>query len=481
MAQEGGYRMTLQPGRQRRLYVLLLLLILLQPCLDVVSYWLNALALGNSITLALRLALLVLTVLLGLRLSQRKWIYGVLCGLLLVFTVCHAAACMQVGWNNPLSDLTNLIRIYFLPLTALSFMTFLSALPDLRPQLSKGFLLCLSFIALIALIATLTGTDPHTYANKSIGVLGWFYFPNSQSAILVMLVPVSIAYCYRRRTKFWSFALVSLLGLSLLFLLGTRLAYFGLIVTGLVLSVCFFASRAKRAGVWLLILTLSAAALFPVSPMTTNQQMVAQNAVLKQEHIDDLVAQDEADGLRQGLSQEELSLKRLESAYEEYLPGLVDAFGLSRTAEKYGYSTRASDIADVRRAKITYSVMLLEDSPTLSYVFGMELDRWSYQNVSYDVENDLHGIFFLCGGAGLALLLLFFGYFIFLVLRGLIRKPGLLREPEFVALCLAAVLCAAHIYATAGVLRRPNASFYLAVCLALLWDQVRSIPPRKRA
>lgn len=97
--------------------------------------------------------------------------------------------------------------------------------------------------------------------------------------------------------------------------------------------------------------------------MTKNQTLVAQNAVLKQENIDTLVTQDTALAESQGLSGDELKLYALESAYDTYLPGLVEQFGLARTAEAYGYSQKASDICDVRRAKLTYSRLLLEDSP----------------------------------------------------------------------------------------------------------------------
>mgnify|MGYP002576779066 CR=1 FL=1 len=106
-------------------------------------------------------------------------------------------------------------------------------------------------------------------------------------------------------------------------------------------------------------------------------------------------------------------------------------------------------------------------------LFGMELSRWDTESGSYDVENDFHGIFFLCGGVGLVLLLGYLGWFVVLVIRGFVKKKFALLTPEFVALLVSLVTCAAHIYATSGVLRRPNASFYLAVCLALCWKDCK--------
>ncbi len=466
--------MTIHISDKNRLGRLLIVLILLQPLLDVLSFWLNHFGLDNYITLFLRLMLLAATALAGFCLTEHKRVYYITGAVLLIFTLCHAAACIQVGYKSPLTDLTNLVRIYLLPLTTLSFMTFLAAFPNAKDNIDMSFILVLLLIFIIEMLSTATGTDPHTYANKSIGTLGWFYFANSQSAILSMLVPLTIANAARRGPKFWFFGIVSLCGLSMLFALGTRLAYFSLIVTGLVLGIVLLLKTSRSMGIYLLVLTLIFGVLYPVSPMTRNQTLVAENALLKQADIDEMVAADEAAAIQQGLENDDLSLQRLESSYKKYLSGLVGTFGLQRTAKKYNYSTRASDITDARRARITYSKLLLEDSPSLSYVFGMELSRWMYQGTSYDVENDFHGIFFLCGGVGLLLLLLFLGYYVLTVLLGLIHRPKLLLDPAFMALCVAAITCAAHIYATAGVLRRPNASFYLAVVLALLWHNVKS-------
>jgi hypothetical protein len=469
----------MQNASRSRIASLILLLILVQPLLDVLSFWLNARGIGNTVTLGLRLGLLVGVLLLGICLSDHKRIYLYTAGVLILYTAGHVVACIQIGYAQPFKDLTNQVRIFLLPLTAISFMTFLQELPDAWERVQRGFLGCLCMIGVICLLSRVTGTDPCTYPDKRIGVLGWFYFANSQSAILSMLVPVSIVYVARRWGRFLPTAAVSILGLGLLFLLGTRLSYFALILTGLGLCVTLWVCHCgpRSGAVFLLVLTVLFGVLLPVSPMVKNQTLVAKNAVIKQEKIDTMVAQDTEAGEQAGLTEEELQYESLRSAYETYLEGLVGNFGLQRTAAFYDYSDRASDICDVRRAKISYSEMLLEDSPILSYVFGMELGRWDYEDMSYDVENDFHGIFFLCGGAGLFLLLCFLGYYVFQVLRGLGKAPKRVLSPEVVGLSISCIGCAAHIYATAGVLRRPNASFYLAVCLAAVWYLVRK--PKK--
>lgn len=473
---------------KRPLYLLVLALIVIQPLLDVTSYWLNAGGAENTPTLVLRLGLLLITVLLGFTLAEKRRSYYITAGVLLALTLGHVLACIQFGYAKPMRDLTNLVRIYLMPLTVLSFCTLLRRFPDLRKQIPMAFALCLLLILVVELLAAATGTDPHTYPNKSIGLLGWFYYANSQSAILCMLAPVVIVYMLRRFSSPIPFLLTSLVAMGMLFLLATRLAMLGCILTGLALGLCLLLRRNWLQGAWLILLAVVFALLIPLSPMTNNQQKVQDNAQIKQEEIDRTVSQkqvltrkagktnqssqDSQDSQSSQSSQErpELSLR---TAYDTYLPGLVEHFGLTRTAEAYGYSQNAADICDVRRAKLTYSRLLLEDSPASAKLFGMELSRWDTSSGSYDVENDFHGIFFLCGGVGLVLLLCFLGWFVVLAVRGFIRKKFALLTPEFVALLVSLATCTAHIYATSGVLRRPNASFYLAVCLALCWKDCR--------
>lgn len=468
-------------AEKKPLQLLILALIVVQPLLDVMSYWLNVGGAENTLTLALRLGLLLITVVLGFCLAEKRRYYYITAAVLLLLALGHIWACVQFGYAQPVRDLTNLVRIYLLPLTALSFCTLLRRFPELRRKIPGALTLCLGLILLVELLATVTGTDPHTYANKSIGLLGWFYTTSSQSAILCMLVPIAVVYVCKKFASPLPGMLTALIGMGMLFLFATRLALMGCIFTGLVLGLCLLLHKKRIQGIWLMALAVVFALLIPVSPMTKNQQLVQENAVLKQEDIDQLVARDELmerkvsraanSRLEQKTAQttDDQPERKLRSAYETYLPGLVEQFGLTRTAEAYNYSQSASDICDVRRAKITYSKLLLEDSPASAKLFGMELSRWDTETSSYDVENDFHGIFFLCGGVGLVLLLGYFGWFVVLVVRGFVKKKFALLTPEFVALLVSLVTCAAHIYATSGVLRRPNASFYLAVCLALCW------------
>ena len=225
-------------AEKKPLHFLVLALIVVQPLLDVTSYWLNASGTENTMTLLLRLGLLLFTVVLGFCLAEKRRAYYITTAVLLALTAGHVLACVQFGYAQPIRDLTNLVRIYLMPLTALSFCTLLRRFPELRHKIPGAFALCLLLILLVELLATATGTDPHTYPNKSLGILGWFYFANSQSAILCMLTPIAMIYVLRRFSGPVPFLIVSLLFMGMLFLFATRLSTFGCILIGLVLGVC---------------------------------------------------------------------------------------------------------------------------------------------------------------------------------------------------------------------------------------------------
>lgn len=450
---------------------LVLVLFALQPLLDVLAYWLDYLEYGNTLTLALRLAMLLSMVVGGFVLCQKKKIYFFCAGGLLALTAAHCFACWQVGYDRLLHDLTNLVRIYQFPVAVLCFHTWLDANERVYSAIRKGFFLNMCIIAAIALLSLVTGTNPYTYTNKSIGLLGWFYLPSAQSAILSCIVPVAVAWGLDRWRDCWTKqTAVTLAGLALLFFLGTRLSYLALLATGvgLALTLLLTDRRRKKTLVILLACTLIFLLAFPISPMHRNQTLVGENTVKKQAHIDTLIEADEKAALEAGLSGEELKLARLESAYEYYLDGLVPRFGLERVAQRYEYSESASDLAHTRKMRISYCALLQQELPLSSRLFGMELGDLTCGGFVYDVENDLHGIYYLCGAVGLGLILLFLAWFVLLILRALIRDfRGQFNLPA-AGWGIAFLTCLTHIYATAGVLRRPNVSIYLSAVLACI-------------
>lgn len=462
----------LQTGIVACLPKFLLILCIIQPVLDAASFWLDRLGLSNAPTTAIRFLMLALVVAVGFVISDRKRHYLLLAAILGALTAGHIYACAQWGYGAPVADLANTLRIYQLPLMTLSFVTMVRTEPQCIESVKKGFLICLLLCAGIELISVITNTNPYTYRDqKTVGICGWFYFANSQSAILTMLVPVSMCFILEKTKKTLPFVFVTVIGFGVLYFFATRLAFAALIGTGFGLVICLIMLKKqlpiKKPILVLLICTVVALAAIPLSPMVKNDTLVARNKILKQQDIDTMVAADKEAAMELGLEGEALQLAGLTSAYDKYLAGLSGHFGLERTAELYDCSTDAGDIADVRRARLNFCKLLLEDQPGLSFWFGMEREDMSHDGITYDVENDFHGIFYLCGAVGLALMIAFLGWFLIRILLALVRDFKHVFSLQAVGCGMALLCCLVHAYCTAGVLRRPNVTFYLAVLLAV--------------
>lgn len=456
-----------EAARPRWLPGVLIGLCAAQPLLDVLSFWTQDLAWGSKLTLSLRLLIFLGVMLTGFVLSDRRRFYWIAAAVCAALYAGHVLACLRANapftTANLISDATNFIRFAQLPLFTIAFITFLRCCRQGFASLERGITIAFWIIAAVALLSALTGTNPYTYPDKRIGLCGWFYFANSQSAILSMLVPLALCPALRSgQIRRW--LPIAVVGFAELFCFATRLAYMSLFVTAIGTGIIWAITRRGDRKIYIALLLCAAvcAAAFPVSPMRQNQQAVAANAVRKQENIDRLVAQGKAEFGDQGYAY-------LTYAYDEYLGGTVERYGLEATAEMYGYSTKAAVITNVRTIKINYCRLMLNTEPFTSRLFGLSYDEMTYHGYCYDVENDFHGIAYLYGWAGLACLLAFLGYFLVIIVCALIRNARRYFTVEAGACGVALCTALAHIYNTAGVLRRPNASFYLCLILASIW------------
>ena len=450
---------------------LILGLCVLQPVLSVLSYWMLELGGNMDVTLAIRFLMLAGTVCAAWVMTDRR---GLLAGTAVVGAVFYGLH-FWAGWRagsllSPaaaVSDLTNYIRVYQIPLMTFSLAVFLKRAENGRRSMYLGLTASFFLIAAVELLSVLTGTDPHTYANKGIGVLGWFYLPSAQSAVLTMLFPPVMCFAMEEE-KLWKTALVAAVGFAELYLFATRLSYLAIFLTGFGLAAAFLLwdrKRKKQAAVVVLCVLFCGAGFF-VSPMKQNRDRMAENAAARQERYEALT--------RQGI--EEFGTEGSEYltyVYDDRLNGLVDRFGLDTVAEYFDYTTDAAVLADVRLVKRSYCELLLRESPGTSRWFGLSYPEMIWKGQTFDVENDLYGILYLYGYAGLGLMVLYLGWFAWRLFRALFRDFRRYACPETAAVCIMLACGFLHALFTAGLLRRPNASFYLSAALALLWWYTR--------
>lgn len=461
-------------GLRGKLPLYVFFLFVFQPVLDCVSFWFTRLGWSNTLTLVLRLGVLALTALLGFALSHRKKAYLLTAAVCVLIGAGHVYALYDYGTvTDIVADLTNYIRVLQLPVMTICLITFLREHEKSYDAVKWGMAGSLAVILLATVLASLTGTEPHTYVDGK-GYIGWFNTTNAQSNILCIVVPVVLVWVYEKKgvanVLFW---LTALMGFGALFLLGTRLSLFAILASGFGLAVSVVLIRRSdwKKGVCFLLAAVIFVLLLPWSPMNTHQQTFS-NVQSNRQAIAD--ARLEAGG--------EDREAALHDTYYYHAYDFVKIFGMEQTMEHYQYTSDVAQITAQRPKKLMFGELLMENSPASAKLFGVELRRFTVGKNNYDVENDLHGIWFLFGGVGLCALLLFIVYFLWLIVRALIRDPKHVFTADAASWGIALVCCLMHVYNTAGVLRRPNSSFYLSAVLAAVYylTRIKTYPGKEK-
>ena len=472
-------------------------LVLIQPVLDVIAYWNQTLGLSNLWTSVVRLLLLAGGFALGFLVSERRRVYLGFSAAVLFCLGGHVLACLgtKAGYLDWAEDLTDQLRTLVLPVTALTLMSWLRANPRVFPAMLRALAVNLGVIAGIMALSAVTGTDPHTYPTKALGVRGWFIWTSPQSAILSLLTPLTLGWTLSRwPERVAPAALAALLSFGLLYLFGTRLSYATAVSLGVFFALwCFLEGgrqRRAQAGAILLCAAL-VLCLYPLSPMVKNRAALAENEQIKQRRI--LAAVQAAEEKSALVLPDRPAMNVLAAAYRYNLQGMIDRFGLVRVAERYDYTLDAAVICNDRTMKSTFCALLMEDmnaeSP-LSRFFGLELartrvtdtevydfyaDDWVVDTENFDPENDFFGVLTLSGLVGVGLLALCLAW---IGLRAIWEAWGepARRTPVFAAFIAAYGIALIYAVNTASTLRRNNASVYFAFVLAgLYYLSTRSI------
>ena len=454
------------------------LIFILQPLMDIMSYWQTVLGTGNAVTLILRMGVLAVVALMGFCLSRQKKVYliaGLLCALLWGF---HCLFCMQKGYLSPMTDLINYVRVVQMPLFAVCFITFMKRNDRCFEGIKRGFVLNFIIITAVLLISIVTDTCNPTYELSHLGRMGWFGTSNAQSAVLSMLTPVVVWLAYESKHQ-WLLWLTTALAYIQLFYIGTRLAFAAMVATTVCLTFVFIVTRHvdwKRIAA-LFVCMIVVAGCVKYSPMYKNQNYQSNHTAAQQgyvaEELEESLEHLELSEDEQKLDFEDLTdaQKRyvLAPIYTFYSNDLSRRFTVNTVIDAYNYTYDVTDLTNARNRKITYCELLQNEHPLGSQFFGMELARMTWKDMNYDVENDFHGVYYLFGAVGLGMMIAFIAYFWILIFWALKKDAKKYFTPAAGAFGISLCIAIVNAYFTAGVLRRPNSSFYLSVILSVIF------------
>lgn len=459
----------------------LMLLIVLQPLLDILAFWTKS----PDGTLAgyIRLAIMVLLPLyLLFTLKEKKRFVFSMAAIALVCLL-HILNCLRLGYVNLTFDVSYAAKTAQMPILAVCFIHCIRN-EQTRNQAYWGLFFAAAITAASIGLSWITGTANVTYG-VGLGISGWVIDDNrcANSVIVVTLAAFSV-FCAVKSDKLLVNLLVPFLALAVLLSNGTKACYFAVFVIFTGFSLFLIAEKflkgtelKKPVVITLLALSLLAVALTPLTPMYKVRSSQTSFAELNQGEVE-LKLQELGYDPDTLTDEEKLSDPVVRQVYEDYyrkmiwciMPNLFDRFTIEEIIQKYDFTTDARTLINVRQIKSTYAALMWDHSDLLTRLFGIDVsDIWLTGKC--DLENDWPAIFYYYGYVGFAAYACFILYFVVLILRRLFRNFKTAFTADNFILLITFALMVGLAQFSGSVLRRPNVSVYLSVVLGLIYYQ----------
>lgn len=459
----------------------LMLLIVLQPLLDILAFWTKS----PDGTLAgyIRLAIMLLLPLYLLFTLKEKKRFVLSMAAIALVCLLHILNCLRLGYVNLAFDVAYAAKTAQMPILAVCFMHCIRS-EQTRNQAYWGLFFAAAITAVSIGLSWLTGTANVTYG-AGLGVSGWVIDDNrcANSVIVVTLAAFSV-FCAVKSDKLPVNILVPVLALVVLLSNGTKACYFAVYVIFTGFALFLIAEKflkgtelKKPVVITLLALSLVAAAVTPITPMYKVRSSQTSFAEQNQGEVE-LKLQELGYDPDTLTDEEKLGDQAVRQVYEDYyrkmlwsiMPNMFDRFTIDEILQKYDFTTDAQILINVRQIKGTYASLMWDHSGFLTHLFGIDVsDIWLTGQC--DLENDWPAIFYYYGVVGFAAYAGFILYFLFLILRRLFRNFRTAFTADNFILLITFVLLVGLAQFSGSVLRRPNVSVYLSVVLGLIYYQ----------
>lgn len=468
----------------------LVLLICSQPFLDVLAFWTRSEkgTVSGYLRLAV-LAVLCLTVLCRMfrRREDRRFLPAV-CGVALIFLL-HVFSCWKHGYLGFVSDTRMLVSVLSLPVMAICLCCLMDS-EKLCRQAVGALLFNFCAEASFILLSYITGTYTHTYP-EGIGISGWVIQEcRCCHSDILTSVCVFAAYLSVVSKKKWINISVPVACFVLLITNGTTVSYVTLfavcagfpaflLIRAMIRKEKTDTSQRIVSGVMAVLFAL-AVIVFPYTPRNKMDE-------IKRSFFDRREEEFAAEMDKLGYNVYEMTLDDIfgdETAhqhfidyYKRYVFGEVDPLGrrfsFDRIITAYNGTVDGDVLGDARDMKNVYVRFIFEDSDFLTRLSGIEYDSIGPEKAN-DLENDWYAILYYLGYFGFALAVLAVLFLLCRILCLLIRKKkDALTDLNF-TLLIGFCMQLGMGYFSGAIMRRPNASVYVAVFAAMIFFRTRT-------
>ncbi len=464
-------------------------LIAAQPVLDILAYWTRSP--DGTAAGMLRLAImLILPLHLLITLKKKRNFILSMAAIGLVGAL-HVLNCLRVGYIDMRFDLVYLARTMQMPILAICLGYYIRDEEQRQAALNgmklAGFILFASLI-----LAIVTGTATDTYG-PGLGVSGWVIGENrcANSVIVVTLALVLLYFGIISDRAVFNYLTPPLIAFALI-LNGTKACYYSLFAAFAGFAAYFVIDRLLHGGklktrviAVLLLTAVVSAAVYPITPRC-KIEITQQRSSRRQQDELERIMQELGYDLGSMTLDEKLADPVLVQIFGDYyydliwaiIPDMFDRFTYEQVCAKYKFNTNAGELINVRRMKYNYASLIWDEKDTLTHIVGYEpSDVW--YGAKTDLENDWPAMYFYYGYLGFGMYALFLLYYVWLILKRVVKdfRGALTAENFFLLLLFFLHIGLAQF--SGSVIRRPNVSVYMSLVMALIYYKTVRYPLSK--
>ena len=145
---------------------------------------------------------------------------------------------------------------------------------------------------------------------------------------------------------------------------------------------------------------------------------------------------------------------------------LLSLVGCGKKTYKLSKLIPTSNITYVEYKTNKDAGIIYDESNFATKLVGFEFGLINHYGV--DLENDYSAIFYYYGIIGFMLYISLFMYVLYILVKAAIKKPKLLFDPDYILLFGLYLALNASAEYSGALLRRPNASIYMVVLIAMI-------------
>ncbi len=256
---------------------ILYIFLILQPIIDLITS-IMARFTDSSITIGiftrgLFLVILIAYTLIFTRTKYRKktiFYFSILALFLLLYFI------TKIDILKPtfvMHEVINIFKYFYLPIAMICLLNCYEYFKLNKNELQTIFIINVVVLASLIILPSITNTSFSSYSGNNSGSVGWFYAANEIGAVLTLLFPYLYKLGYENKViKLFIF---SMLVVAAMMIIGTKVAFLGMIFTEIVFCLYFFIIRKKitiKPFLVTLFILIISVCVIPLLSVTSNLQ-----------------------------------------------------------------------------------------------------------------------------------------------------------------------------------------------------------------